>query len=59
MGMAVYARDAPVTPVAVTKVLETVRKYLNGREMTQSPPLSGRAPTSFLALNRADLVGVW
>jgi hypothetical protein len=27
----VYANDAPVTPVGVTKVLETVRKYLNMR----------------------------
>jgi hypothetical protein len=27
----VYANDAPVTVVGVTKVLETVRKYLNVR----------------------------
>ncbi len=34
-GGSVYAKGAGVTAGPVTKVLETVRKYLNGWEMTE------------------------
>jgi hypothetical protein len=34
-GGSVYAKGAGVMPGPVTKVLETVRKYLNGWEMTE------------------------